>query len=223
MAHRVLVTDKLADEGLELLRAEPGLEVVVATKLDTEGLRAALAEADGIVIRSGTQLTAEVLRDQPRLKVIVRAGVGVDNIDVPTATRQGVVVMNTPGGNTVSTAEHTMALMLALSRNVAKADASLKAGKWDRNKFTGTQLGGKTLGVVGLGRDRSGGREAGARIRHAGRRFRPVPLAGTRGGARDRERLPLDESVGPLRLHHGAYADVGRDPPPHRRGRPWRR
>jgi len=152
VAHRVLVTDKLADEGLELLRAEPGLEVVVATKLDTAGLRAALAEADGIVIRSGTQLTPEVLRDQPRLKVIVRAGVGVDNIDVPTATRQGMVVMNTPGGNTVSTAEHAMALMLSLSRNVAKANDSLKAGRWDRNKFTGSQLGGKTLGIVGLGR-----------------------------------------------------------------------
>src|SRR4051812_16262659 len=152
VAYRVLVTDKLAEEGLELLRAEPGLEVVVSTKLDPAGLRAALAEADGIVIRSGTQLTAEVLRDQPRLKVIVRAGVGVDNIDVPAATRQGIVVMNTPGGNTVSTAEHTMALILALSRNVARANESLKAGRWDRNKFTGTQLGGKTLGIVGLGR-----------------------------------------------------------------------
>jgi D-3-phosphoglycerate dehydrogenase len=152
VAHRVLVTDKLADEGLELLRAEPDLEIVVSTKLDPAALKAALAEADGIVIRSGTQLTADVLRDQPRLKVIVRAGVGVDNIDVPTATRQGIVVMNTPGGNTVSTAEHTMALMLALSRNVARANDSLKASRWDRNKFTGTQLGGKTLGIVGLGR-----------------------------------------------------------------------
>ena len=152
MAYRVLVTDKLAEEGLALLRAEPGLEVIVPSKLDIPALRAALAEADGIIIRSGTQLTAEVLKDQPRLKVIARAGVGVDNIDVPTATRQGIVVMNTPGGNTVSTAEHTMALMLALSRNVAKANDSLKAGKWDRNKFTGSQLGGKTLGIVGLGR-----------------------------------------------------------------------
>jgi len=152
VAHRVLVTDKLADEGLDLLKGQPGLEVVVNTKLDPAGLRAALAEADGIVIRSGTQLTAEALRDQPRLKVIVRAGVGVDNIDVPTATRQGIVVMNTPGGNTVSTAEHTMALILALSRNVGPANASLKAGRWDRNKFTGSQLGGKTLGIVGLGR-----------------------------------------------------------------------
>jgi D-3-phosphoglycerate dehydrogenase len=154
VAHRVLVTDKLAEEGLALLRQRTELEVVVATKLagDPPALKAALAEADGIVIRSGTTLTPEVLEGQPRLKVIVRAGVGVDNIHVPTATRQGIVVMNTPGGNTVSTAEHTIALMLALSRNVPQACASLKSGKWDRNKFTGTQLEGKTLGIIGLGR-----------------------------------------------------------------------
>src|SRR5207237_925191 len=97
-------------------------------------------------------LTAEVLEGPSRLRAIVRAGVGVDNIDVTAATRRGIVVMNTPGGNTVSTAEHTMALMLALARNVAKANDSVKAGKWERNQFTGTQLEGKTLGVVGLGR-----------------------------------------------------------------------
>ncbi len=152
MSYRVLVTDKLAEEGLDLLRAEPDLEVVVQTKLDTAGLRAALAEADAIAIRSGTQLTEEVLRDQPRLKAIARAGVGVDNIDVLAATRQGIVVMNTPGGNTVSTAEHTLAMMLAMSRNIAPANDSLKAGRWERPKFTGTQLEGKTLGIVGLGR-----------------------------------------------------------------------
>jgi D-3-phosphoglycerate dehydrogenase len=152
VSYRVLVTDKLADEGLDLLRSVPELELVVATRLDLSGLRSALAEADAIVIRSGTQLTAEVLRDQSRLKAIVRAGVGVDNIDVPAATRQGIVVMNTPGGNTVSTAEHTLAMILALSRNIPQAHASLKAGKWDRGKFTGTQLEGKTLGIVGLGR-----------------------------------------------------------------------
>jgi D-3-phosphoglycerate dehydrogenase len=154
MTHRVLVTDKLAEEGLALLRGEPTIEVVVDTKLagDPAALKAALAEADGIVIRSGTRLTAEVLEGQTRLKAIARAGVGVDNIDVPAATRQGIVVMNTPGGNTVSTAEHTMALMLSLSRNVATACATMKSGKWDRNKFTGTQLEGKTLGIVGLGR-----------------------------------------------------------------------
>jgi D-3-phosphoglycerate dehydrogenase len=152
--YRVLVTDKLPEEGLGLLKADPELEVVVDTSLakDPARLKAAMGQADGIVIRSGTTLTAEVLADQARLKAIVRAGVGVDNIDVPAATRQGIVVMNTPGGNTVSTAEHTVALMLALSRNVPQASASLKGGKWDRNKFTGTQLEGKTLGVIGLGR-----------------------------------------------------------------------
>ena len=134
--------------------AQKDVEVVVDTKLakDSAALKKALHDADGIAIRSGTQLTAEVLDGQPRLKAIVRAGVGVDNIDVPAATRQGIVVMNTPGGNTVSTAEHTMALMLSLARNVARANDSLKAGKWDRNAFTGTQLEGKTLGIVGLGR-----------------------------------------------------------------------
>jgi D-3-phosphoglycerate dehydrogenase len=154
VAHRVLVTDKLAEEGLSRLRGEPGLEVVVDTKLaqDSAGLRQALAVADGILVRSGTQLTADTLEGQSRLKVIVRAGVGVDNIDVASATRRGIVVMNTPGGNTVSTAEHTMALMLALARNVTKANESLKSGKWERNQFTGTQLEGKTLGIVGLGR-----------------------------------------------------------------------
>ncbi|WP_165219570.1 phosphoglycerate dehydrogenase [Aquisphaera insulae] len=154
MTHRVLVTDKLAEEGLAILKAEPGVEVVVDTKLakDPAALKRALHEADGIAIRSGTTLTADVLDGQPRLKAIVRAGVGVDNIDVPAATRQGIVVMNTPGGNTISTAEHTMALMLSLARNVPRANDSLKSGKWDRNTFTGTQLEGKTLGVVGLGR-----------------------------------------------------------------------
>lgn len=152
MAYRILVTDKLAEEGLEILRSNPEFEVVVNTKFDKEGLISALQEADGIVIRSGTQLTAEVLEGQKRLKAIVRAGVGVDNIDVPAASKAGIVVMNTPGGNTISTAEHTMALILSLSRNVAPACATMKNGGWDRNKFTGTELSGKTLGIIGLGR-----------------------------------------------------------------------
>ena len=216
MSHRVLVTDQLAEEGLELLRAEPGLEVVVASKLDPAKLKAALAEADGIVIRSGTQLTAEVLRDQPRLKAIVRAGVGVDNIDVPTATRQGIVVMNTPGGNTVSTAEHTMALILALSRNVAQANDSLKAGRWDRNKFTGTQLGGKTLGIVGLGRVGLAVARRAQGLRHEGDRVRPVPVGREGVGARDRDRLAARRPVGPVRLHHAAHPALGGDPQPDR-------
>ncbi|RUL85536.1 phosphoglycerate dehydrogenase [Tautonia sociabilis] len=154
MPHRVLVTDKVSEEGLALLKAEPDFEVIVRTDLakDVPGLRAALAESDALIVRSGTQVTAEVLQGQTRLRAIARAGVGVDNIDVPAATANGIVVMNTPGGNTVSTAEHTMALMLALARNVPQADASLKAGRWDRNTLTGRQLEGKTLGIVGMGR-----------------------------------------------------------------------
>jgi D-3-phosphoglycerate dehydrogenase len=149
---RVLITDDLSPAGLKLLRDTAGIEVDVRSKLTPEQVRAALHEADGIIIRSATRLTAELLEGQRRLRVIVRAGVGVDNIDLPAATREGIVVMNTPAGNTTSTAEHTIAMLLALSRNIAPAAQSMREGKWDRKKFTGTQLAGKTIGVVGLGR-----------------------------------------------------------------------
>ncbi len=154
MLKRVLVTDNLSTAGLKVLEDNPEIDLVIKTdpKLTVEQLREELQNADGIVIRSGTKLTEEVLEGQTRLKAIVRAGVGVDNIDIPSATRQGIVVMNTPGGNTVSTAEHTIAMMMALSRNIAPAGASMREGKWERKLFTGTQLAGKTLGVVGLGR-----------------------------------------------------------------------
>lgn len=149
---RVLICDPLPAEGLAILERTPGIELDPRTGLKGDALRAALAESDGCVIRSGTTLTAELLKGQKRLKVIVRAGVGVDNIDVPAATREGIVVMNTPGGNTLSTAEQTIALLLAMCRHIPAADASMRAGKWDRKTFVGTQLAGKTLGVVGLGR-----------------------------------------------------------------------
>src|SRR5579864_1390349 len=148
---RVLITDNLSPAGLKCLQSA-GLEVDVRSGLKPLEVREALKEADGIIIRSGTTLTEDLLKDQPRLKAIVRAGVGVDNIDLPAATREGIVVMNTPAGNTTSTAEHTIAMLLALSRNIAPAAASMKAGKWDRKSYTGTQLAGKTLAVVGLGR-----------------------------------------------------------------------
>src|SRR5205085_5221523 len=115
-------------------------------------LQEALRAADGVVVRSGTRITAELLENPGKLRAIVRAGVGVDNIDVEAATRRGILVMNTPGGNTVSTAEQTVTLLMSLSRHTAAADASLRAGKWERAKFVGSQLAGKTLGVVGLGR-----------------------------------------------------------------------
>lgn len=149
---RVIVLDDLAQEGLDMLAAAPGIEYEVHTGLKDEALREALLQYDGAICRSGVKLTADVLEGNRRLKAIVRAGVGTDNIDKAAATRWGIVVMNTPAGNTLSTAEHTIALMLALSRNIAPAYQSLLEHKWDRKKYMGAQVAGKTLGVVGLGR-----------------------------------------------------------------------
>ncbi len=148
---RVLIADKLESAGIELLKSA-GLEVETRLGLAGAELAAVLREFDAAIVRSQPKITATVLESPGRLRAIARAGVGVDNIDVPAATRKGIVVMNTPGGNTVSAAEHTVALMFALARKIPAADAAMKAGGWDRNKFVGIQLTGKTLGVVGLGR-----------------------------------------------------------------------
>ncbi len=149
---RILITDKLAKEGIDLINAAEGAEAVVKTGISEDELAAIIGEYDGLIIRSGTKVTAKVLANPGKLKGIARAGVGVDNIDVPEATRRGVLVMNTPGGNTLSAAEHTLALMLAMSRNVVPACVSLKGGAWDRKKYMGNQLNHKVLGVIGLGR-----------------------------------------------------------------------
>lgn len=148
---RVLVCDKLEAAGLELMR-QAGIELDERTGLTGANLQEALRAADGVIVRSATRITGELLEDPGKLRAIVRAGVGVDTIDVAAATRKGIVVMNTPGGNTVSTAEQTIALLMALTRHIPAADASMRQGKWERNKFLGTQLAGKTLGVIGLGR-----------------------------------------------------------------------
>lgn len=149
---RIIVLDDLSPEGLALLESAGNIEYEVRTGLKGAQLREALMQFDGAICRSGVKITAEVLEGNRRLKAIARAGVGTDNIDTVAATRQGIVVMNTPGGNTISTAEHTIALMLALARKIAPAFESLKQGKWDRKSFVGAQLAGKTLGVIGLGR-----------------------------------------------------------------------
>ncbi|HEV3418473.1 MAG TPA: phosphoglycerate dehydrogenase [Pirellulales bacterium] len=151
---RIIVLDTLSPDGLALLdAAKPkGIEYEVRTGLKGDALRDALAQFDGAICRSGVKVTADALAGNHRLKAIVRAGVGTDNIDKEAATRLGIIVMNTPAGNTLSTAEHTFAMMLALSRNIAPAYQSLIEHKWDRNKFMGAQLADKTLGVVGLGR-----------------------------------------------------------------------
>lgn len=149
---RIGVLDPIASEGLELLKADSNFEFEERVGLKGDELRKGLTEFDGVIIRSGVKITAESLEGNKRLKAIVRAGVGTDNIDKEAATRLGIVVMNTPAGNTLSTAEHAFALMLALSRSVAPAYQSLINGKWDRKSYMGTQLADKTLGVVGLGR-----------------------------------------------------------------------
>ena len=149
---KILITDKLAQEGIDLLNSMDGVEAVVKTGVSEDELAKIIGEHDGLIVRSGTKVTANVLANPGRLKGIARAGVGVDNIDIPEATRRGILVMNTPGGNTLSAAEHTMALMLSMSRNVVPACNSLKSGAWDRKKYMGNQLNGKVLGVIGLGR-----------------------------------------------------------------------
>lgn len=149
---RIIVLDPLSEDGLALLKSAGNIEVEVRTGLKGEALKSALTEFDGAICRSGVKLTAEMLDGNTRLKAVARAGVGVDNIDTAAATRQGIVVMNTPAGNTISTAEHSIAMMLALSRSIAPAYQSLVSGKWDRKSYMGTQLAGKTLGIIGLGR-----------------------------------------------------------------------
>ncbi len=149
---RILVTDAFAAEGLEILRA--GGEVREQRGLDEPGLIEALRDGgyDALVVRSESRVTNAVLGASPALRVVARAGVGVDNIDVPAATRHGVLVLNMPTGNTVTTAEHTTALLLAMVRSLPQANALLRAGQWERKSFLGMELAGKTLGVVGLGR-----------------------------------------------------------------------
>jgi D-3-phosphoglycerate dehydrogenase len=148
----VIILDDIAQEGLDLLDAASGIEYEIRTGLKGEALRERLALFDGAICRSGVKITPESLVGNHRLRAIVRAGVGTDNIDKQAATRQGIVVMNTPAGNTLSTAEHAFTLMLALSRNVAPAYQSLIEHRWDRKSFMGTQLADKTLGIIGLGR-----------------------------------------------------------------------
>jgi len=149
---RILVSDKLGVAGLEMLEKAPDASFDMKTGLSKEELLKILPEYDALIIRSGTQVDADVLAAGDRLKVVGRAGIGVDNIDVEEATKRDIVVMNTPGSNSIATAEQTLTLMLAVSRNTVPAHNSLAAGEWNRSKFTGVELCGKVLGIVGFGR-----------------------------------------------------------------------
>ncbi|HLN98911.1 MAG TPA: phosphoglycerate dehydrogenase [Pyrinomonadaceae bacterium] len=148
---KILIADEVSDTGLQPLR-DAGFLLEKRLRLDPGELRAALTGCAGLVVRSETKVTSELMESASALRVIGRAGVGVDNIDVPAATERGIVVMNAPDGNTITTAEHTMALLIALARRVPQANSSLKAGRWDRKAFVGVELQGKTLGVIGMGR-----------------------------------------------------------------------
>jgi len=149
---RVLACDGVSEEGLAVLKADPEVEVETSPPLSPAELKEKIGSYHALVVRSQTKVTAEVLQAAKQLKVIARAGVGVDNVDVPAATQRGIVVCNSPGGNTMAATEHTWALLLSLSRNLPQADVSIKKGEWKRSQFTGVELYGKTLGVVGLGK-----------------------------------------------------------------------
>ena len=149
---KILITDPLSEEGVDYLKQQPDFEVVCRSDLSLEALLSEVRDADGLIVRSKTQVTQEVIENASQLRVIGRAGAGVDNIDLKAATRKGVVVMNTPGGNSVSVAEHTFALLLALARRISFADPSLRSGVWNKKAFIGQELQNKTLGLVGLGK-----------------------------------------------------------------------
>ena len=148
---RILVSDPLSVEGLRILE-ERKIAFDVKPKLPPEEIKRIIADYDALIIRSGTKATAEIINASKKLKVIGRAGVGVDNVDIGAATKKGIVVMNTPEGNTISTAEHTVSMLLALNRNIPQANVSIKNGQWDRKKFMSRELRGKQLGIIGLGR-----------------------------------------------------------------------
>ncbi len=149
---RVLVTDTLAESGLDILRAAKDVELDYRPGLKGDALLAAVAESDALITRSGTAVTPELVNAGTRLRIIGRAGVGLDNVDVHASTARGILVINAPTGNIMSATEHTMAMLLAFCRNIPEAHASVKRGEWTRSKFMGIELDGKTLGVIGLGR-----------------------------------------------------------------------
>ena len=149
---KVLISDRVDDGCVEVLERNDEIAVDVKTGLSPAELLEVIGDYEGLIVRSGTQVTDEVIRAAVRLRVIGRAGAGVDNIDVAAATRRGIVVMNTPGGNSVSTAEHSFSMLTSLARNIPQSTASVKEGKWERSRFTGVEMAGKTLGILGLGK-----------------------------------------------------------------------
>src|SRR5262249_44365157 len=148
---KIVIAEKVANNAVQLLKDEPGWTVITADQIK-DGLAEPLRDADALIVRSAVDVNAGTLRGAEKLRVIGRAGVGVDNIDLDAATKAGIAVMNTPGANAVAVAEHTLALMLALARHISRADTTTRAGKWEKKSLQGSELRGKVLGIVGLGR-----------------------------------------------------------------------
>ncbi|XP_076436188.1 D-3-phosphoglycerate dehydrogenase-like [Babylonia areolata] len=188
---KVLISDEVDPKCVEVLQAN-GIEVVKNTKLSKEELLAEIPKYDGLIVRSATKVTADVINAGTSLKIIGRAGTGVDNIDCKAATQRGIIVMNTPGGNTLSAAEHTCALIISLTRDLARAAQSMKEGRWDRKAFMGIELNGKTLAIIGLGRI---GREVALRMQSFGMTtigFDPI-IGADVAAEFNTEWLPLEE------------------------------
>ncbi|MFM8315605.1 MAG: NAD(P)-dependent oxidoreductase, partial [Deltaproteobacteria bacterium] len=148
---RVLIADGLAKEGASLLKQNSKIEVLPFDAIDRTELKEKLPQVDILIVRSRTQVDKDLLESGRNLKLVLRAGIGLDNVDVPACTDMGVVVMNAPTGNIVTTAEHALAMIFAVSRHIPQADATLRSGKWEKKKFQGNELRGKTLGLLGLG------------------------------------------------------------------------
>src|SRR5919112_4734582 len=165
---KIVVADDLPASALELIRAEAGWIVDARSGRKPDALAIDLADADGLLVRSATKVDAQLMDAAPKLRIVARAGTGVDNVDVAAASARGVLVVNAPGANSISVAEHAVALMLALARLVPAADRAMKDGRWEKKRFLGTELRGKTLGVAGLGRI---GQEVAQRARSFGMRI----------------------------------------------------
>ena len=184
---KVLISDKMDPKAAQIFR-ERGVEVDEITGKTPDELKAIIGEYDGLAIRSSTKVTKDILDHATNLKVVGRAGIGVDNVDIPAASARGVVVMNTPFGNSITTAEHAIALMFALARDLPEADRSTQAGKWEKNRFMGVEMTAKTLGLIGagnIGSDRRRSRPRPASMKVVA--YDPVPHPRARGGDGRRE------------------------------------
>ena len=216
-APKVLISDALSPAAVQIFK-DRGIDVDFQPNLgkDKDKLAEIIGNYDGLAIRSATKATAKILEKATRLKVIGRAGIGVDNVEIPAATAKGIIVMNTPFGNSITTAEHAITLMLSLAREIPQADASTQAGKWEKNRFMGVEITGKTLGVIGCGNIGAIVADRALGLKHEGDRLRSVPVAGARQGYRRREGRAR-RSVQARRFHHAAHAAHREDQEHHRR------